>query len=135
MHHHHHSMMTPESLSKAEVKDSRLQLDDVEEALYQNRQPQPHMSIHYRPDSEKLVFGELVMVELILRDIPPLESHTIKLDTLRKAARVEAKIRLLLTELKHGTPSQGACFYLYKPSRASCTWRITLALRSSRCFS
>jgi hypothetical protein len=126
---YHHSMTTPESLSKAGVelnrlttglsgsleridKDSRLQRDDVEDPTPESqRNP---ASIHYQPatQEEKLKFGELLTSELILRDMNPLGNISVKLDTLCKAVRSEAKIRLLLTELAHGTPSEGAMFLL-----------------------
>jgi hypothetical protein len=126
---YHHSMMTPESLEQAEVelsrlttglsgnldridKHSKLQLDDVENASPEStKQP---TSIHYRPTTveEQLMFGELLSEELILRDMSPLGIVSVKLDALRKAVLAEAKIRLLLTELSHGTPSEGAMFLL-----------------------
>ena len=42
----------------------------------------------------------------------PVECLSSKVETLRKAARAEAKIRLLLTELEHGSPSKRAMFLL-----------------------
>jgi hypothetical protein len=122
-------MMTPESLIRPEVelnrltagpsgsldtvdKESKLQLDDVEEATPESfRNPN---SIHCCPETaeEKLKFGELISAELMLRDMSPIGRLSVKLDTLRKAARAEAKIRHLLTELAHGSPSEGAMFLL-----------------------
>lgn len=126
---YHHQMFTPESLSRAEIelarltgalsgslervnRDSQLQVDDVEDvAPGSDRNP---CSIHFQPesDSEKLEFGEFLIRELILRDMNPLGTISVKLGTLRKAVRSEVKIRLLLTELEHGTPSEGAMFLL-----------------------
>jgi hypothetical protein len=126
---YHHSMMTPDNLKNAEAElnhlmaglsgslervdnESRLQLDDVEEATPESfANP---TSIHYRPgsDDNKLKYGELVTRELIIRDMSPLGTLTVKINALRKALCTEAKIRLLVTKLKHGTPAEGAMFLL-----------------------
>ena len=126
---YHHSMMTPENLSRAQLelnrltaglsgsietvdRESRLQRDDVEEAVPESdRNP---ASIHFHPETaeEKLKFGELLSAELILRGMSPVGRLSTKVETLLKAVRAEAKIRLLLTELEHGSPSEGAMFLL-----------------------
>jgi hypothetical protein len=126
---YHHSMMTEESLVKAQVELNRLtaglsgnlanidshtkmQSDDIQEATPESyRNPS---SIHYEPETaeEKLQYGELLTDELVLRDMSPLGSVFVKHNTLRKALVAEAKIRLLLTELDHGSPSEGAMFLL-----------------------
>jgi len=121
--------MTPENLSRAQLelnrltaglsgsietvdRESRLQPDDVEEAVPESdRNP---ASIHFHPETaeEKLKFGELLSAELILRGMSPVGRLSTKVETLLKAVRAEAKIRLLLTELEHGSPSEGAMFLL-----------------------
>jgi hypothetical protein len=126
---YHHPMMTPESLSMAQVelnrlmeglsgslerveKESRLQVDDADDATPESRRNP--MSIHYCPgtNEEKLKYGEFLTAELIIRDMSPFGTISAKRVTLRKAARSEANVRLLLTELAHGTPSEGAMFLL-----------------------
>jgi hypothetical protein len=123
-------MTTPESLSKAEAelnrltaalsgcleratKGTRLQLDDMEEVTPESQRGDSR-SIHCCPATaeEKLDFGQLLTAELILRDMNPLGTTSVKHDALCKAVRSEAKIRHLLTELEHGTPSDGAMFLL-----------------------
>jgi hypothetical protein len=93
-------------------RQSKLQLDDVVGASPKsNRNP---TSIHYEPATieEKLQFGELLSEELILHDMAPLGTYSVKLDAVRKAVIAESKIRLLLTKLAHGSPSEGAMFLL-----------------------
>jgi hypothetical protein len=126
---YHHSMMTDDSLQQAQVeltrlttglsgdleridRHSKLQLDDVTVATPESSSNP--LSIHYEPETleEKLEFGELLSSELILRDMSPLGSVSVKLESVRKAVVAEVKIRLLLTELAHGSPSEGAMFLL-----------------------
>jgi hypothetical protein len=126
---YHHRMMTEESLAQGRLElelltaglqgnlalideGSKMQLDDVETVTpASDRNPS---SIHHLPETaaERLQFGLLLSDELVLRDMSPLGTLVVKRDSLLKALVAESKIRLLLTELAHGTPSEGAMFLL-----------------------
>jgi hypothetical protein len=126
---YHHRMMTDESLAQGRLEleqltaalsgnlalideGTKMQLDDVDTVTpASDRNPR---SIHHIPETaaERVQFGILLSDELILRDMSPLGTLTVKRDSLSKALVAEGKIRLLLTELAHGTASEGAMFLL-----------------------
>ena len=126
---YHHRMMTEESLAQGRLEldlltaslngnlaliddGTKMAVDDVENSTpTSERNP---TSIHYiprtSPDREQ--YGILLSDELVLRDMSPLGTLSVKQNSLSIALRSEAKIRLLLTELEHGTPNEGAMFLL-----------------------
>jgi hypothetical protein len=126
---HHHGMMTDESLAQGRLEldlltdslngnlatidaGTSMTLDDVENEVPQS--VSNPTSIRHVPETagERVQCGILLTNELVLRDVSPLGTLSIKRNSLSVALGSEAKIRLLLTELSHGTRSEGAMFLL-----------------------
>jgi hypothetical protein len=126
---YHHGMMTDESLAQGRLEldlltgglsgnlslidaETKTHLDDVENAAATSRR-NPN-SIHHLPEGAeaRIKHGLLLSSELLLRDMSPLGTLSVKRNSLSIALSSETKIRLLLTELAHGSPSEGAMFSL-----------------------
>jgi hypothetical protein len=87
-------------------------LDDVENEVPQSMSNPT--SIRHMPETaaERVQHGILLTNELVLRDMSPLGMLSVKRNSLSVALGSEAKMRLLLTKLSHGTRSEGAMFLL-----------------------